>query len=67
MEVEVEESRIRHYDQSFYNLALEAIDQNDIDSVFSYARQYFSCQRSNNPLIEVVADGDNNVLRSIAY
>ena len=67
LEVEVEESRIRRYDQSFYNLASEAIERNDIDSVFSYARQYFSCQRSNNPLIEVVADGDNNVLRNIAY
>ena len=67
LEVEVEESRIRRYDQTFYNLASEAIKQNDMDSVFSYARQYFSCQRSNNPLIEVVADGDNKVLRSIAY
>lgn len=67
LEVEVEESRIRRYDQSFYNLASEAIERNDIDSAFAYARQYFSCQRSNNPLIEVVADGDNRVLRSIAY
>ena len=67
LEVEVEESRIRRYDQSFYNLASEAIERNDIDSALAYARQYFSCQRSNNPLIEVVADGDNKVLRSIAY
>ena len=67
LEVEVEESRIRRYDQSFYNLASEAIERNDIDSAFVYARQYFSCQRSNNPLIELVADGDNKVLRSIAY
>lgn len=67
LEVEVEESRIRRYDQSFYNLASDAIEQNDIDSVFAYARQYFSCQRSNNPLIEVVADGNNNVLRNITY
>ena len=67
LEVEVEESRIRRYDQSFYNLASEAIERNDIDSAFAYARQYFSCQRSNSPLIEVVADGDNRVLRSIAY
>ena len=67
LEVEVEESRIRRYDQSFYNLASEAIERNDIDSAFAYARLYFSCQRSNNPLIEVVADGDNRVLRSIAY
>ena len=67
LEVEVEESRIRRYDQSFYNLASEAIERNDIFSAFAYARQYFSCQRSNNPLIEVVADGNNKVLRSIAY
>lgn len=67
LEVEVEESRIRRYDQSFYNLALEAIKRNDIDSVFTYARQYFSCQRSDHPLIEVVADGSNSVLRRIAY
>lgn len=67
LEVEVEESRIRRYDQSFYNLASEAIEQYDIDAVFSYARQYFSCQRSNDPLIEAVADGDNTVLRRIEY
>ena len=41
--------------------------ENKIDSVFEYARQYFSCQQSENPLIEVVADGKNTVLRSIAY
>lgn len=67
LEVEVEESRIRRYDQSFYNLALAAIERNDIDSVFTYAREYFSCRRSENPLIEVVADGSNSVLKSIAY
>ena len=65
LEVEVEESRIRRYDQAFFNLALEAIKRNDIDSVFAYARQYFSGQRSDDPLIEVVADGNNRVLRSI--
>ncbi len=67
LEVEVEENRIRRYDQSFFNLASEAIEQNDIDSVFSYARQYFSCRRSENPLIEIVADGDNIVLRKIEF
>ncbi len=67
LEVEVEESRVRRYDQSFYNLASEAIERNDIDSVFSYARQYFSCRRSENPLIEAVADGDNTVLREIEF
>lgn len=67
LEVEVEEKRIRRYDQTFYNLALDAVERNEIDSVFAYARKYFSCQRSETPLIEVVADGGNTVLRSIAY
>lgn len=67
LEVEVEEDRIRRYDQSFYNLALEAVGHNDIDSVIAYARQYFSCQRSDHPLIEVVSDGKNTVLRTIAF
>lgn len=67
LEVEVEESRIRRYDQSLFNLASEAIKKHDIDSVFACARKYFSCQRSDTPLIEVVADGNNSVLRSIAY
>ncbi|MBP5659742.1 MAG: hypothetical protein J6X08_00255, partial [Lachnospiraceae bacterium] len=67
LEVEVEESRICRYDQTFYNLASEAIESNDIDAVFNYARLYFLCKRSENPLIEVVADGANRVLRRIEY
>ena len=67
LEVEVEDSSIRRYDQSFFNAASEAVEKNDIDAVFAYARLYFSCQRSNHPLIEIVADGDNNVLRRIEF
>ena len=67
LEVEVEESRVRRYDQTFFNRALEAIERNDVDTVFVCARNYFSCQRSDSPLIELVADGDNSVLREIAY
>lgn len=67
LEVDVEDSSIRRYDQTFYNRALEAMKDIKIDSIFTYARQYFSCQRSDKPLIEVVADGDNTVLREIAY
>ena len=67
LEVEVDENRVRLYDQSFFNSALEAIEQNDIESVFAYAKQYYSCQRSENPLIEVVADGRNRVLRTVVY
>ncbi len=67
LEVEVEESRVRRYDQSYYNFAWEAIERNDIESVFMYARKYFSGQQTDTPLIEVVADGSNSVLRSIGY
>ena len=67
LEVEVEESRVRRYDQTFFNLALEAIEAQEIDSVFALARRYFACERSGSPLIEVAADGDNTVLRRIEY
>lgn len=67
LEVEVEESRIRRYDQSFFNPAPEKIEQVDIEAVFACAREDFSLRRSDTPLIEVPADGDNSVLRSIAY
>ena len=67
LEVEVEERRVRRYDQTFFNLATEAIARNEIDSAFVLAGEYFSCRRSEAPLIEVVSDGSNRVLRRIAY
>lgn len=67
LEVEVEDSSICRYDQTYFNKALEVIKNNDIESVFNYARQYFSGQKSVTPLIEVVADGNNTVIRSICY
>ena len=67
LEVEVEKSSVRRYDQTFYNLALEAIEKRDFDSVFALARKYFACERSENPLIEIAADGHNTVLRRISY
>ena len=62
LEVEVEDNSIRRYDQSYYNLALEAMKEHKTDSVFTYARLYFSGQLSDNPLIEVVADGSSTSL-----
>lgn len=67
LKVEVEDSRVFRYDQVFFNLASEAVEKNDVESVFMYARKYFSCQRSDMPLIEVVSDGDNHVLQRIVY
>ena len=49
------------------NMALEAIEKQDFDSVFALARKYFACERSENPLIEIAADGQNTVLRRISY
>ena len=67
LELEVDGSRIRRYDQTFFNLALKAIEKDEIDAVFSYAEQYYSCARSGDPLIEVVSDGENRVLRVVPY
>lgn len=67
LKVEVEDSRISRYDQTFYNLALQVIENNDVESVFEFARKYFSCQKSDEPLIEIVSDGDNRVLERIKF
>lgn len=65
--VETEESRAYAYDQQFYNAAKEAIDQNDIDAVFALARKYFALERTESPLIEILADGENHVLNVETY
>lgn len=65
--VETEESRAYAYDQQFYNAAKEAIDQNDIDAVFALARKYFALERTESPLIEILADGENRVLNVETY
>ena len=67
LEVEVEESRVRRYDQSFFDLAVGAVERNETDPVFDCARKYFSGQRSDEPRIEVVSDGENRVLRQITF
>ncbi len=37
----------------------------DLDAVFSLARAYFSLERSQEPLPEIFADGQNEILREI--
>lgn len=60
--VETEESRAYAYDQEFYNTAMKAVEKNDIDAVFALARKYFALERTESPLIEILADGENRVL-----
>ncbi len=64
--VEVEDSRIFRYDQVFYNKALERLEQKqDLDAVIALAESYFSMQRSDAPLIEILSDGKNRVVREL--
>ena len=67
LEVDVEDARIRVYDQKFYNYAMNEIEHHDFESVFANARKYFSFERTEEPLLEIVADGQNKIIREIQY
>lgn len=67
LEVEVDEKHIRRYDQTFYNQAVQAAEQGNIDAAFALAGRYFSGERSETPLIEILGDGENHVLRELAF
>ena len=66
-EVEADEKRVREYDQAYYNHALSALERNAFDTVFADARSYYSMERTENPLIEVVSDGENEVIGELSY
>lgn len=67
LEVEVEDSGIFRYDQSFYNKAINVLEQTqDLDSVIALAVSYYSMQKSDEPLIEVLSDGKNHVVRELS-
>ena len=66
LEVEVDAARVFRYDQSFYNRAIDAMEQKrDLDAVIALAKAYFSKRRSEEPLIEILSDGKNRVIREI--
>lgn len=65
LEVRVDEKRVYRYDQQYYHLASEAIEKNDIETVFQCARRYFSGERTENPLIEILCDSPNEIVRKI--
>ncbi len=67
LEVEVDERRIREYDQRFYNMAMDHIEKNQFEAVFDCARKYYSMERTEEPLIELVCDGSNKIICEIAY
>lgn len=65
--VETPEERAYAYDQQFYNATKEEIDKNNVDAVFALARKYFALERTESPLIEILSDGDNRVLKVETY
>lgn len=67
LEVMVDENRVFEYDQQFYNAAMERIEENDFDEVFLLAKKYYAMERTKEPVIEIVCDSDNKILREIKY
>lgn len=65
--VETPGERAYAYDQQLYNAAMEAVKENDIDAVFALARRYFALERTEHPLIEILADGENRVIKAETY
>jgi len=67
LEVEADESRVARYDQTFYNEAYESAQNHSFEKVFECARSYYSGTISDNPLIEILADGENTILARLDY
>ena len=66
LEVEVENDSIYRYDQSFYNEACDIMEnERDLDTVKRLAEYYFSAKTSAAPLIEILSDGKNQILREL--
>ncbi len=67
LSVEVDEKRMRKYEQTFFNNAYSAVERNDFETAFDNAKMYFSGEFSCQPIIEVLSDGENRVLEEIKY
>jgi len=66
LEVEVEDNTVFRYDQTYFNEAVDIMEKNrDLEKVKNLARSYFSMERSDKPLIEVLAYGYNHIVKEI--
>ncbi|MBR5420715.1 MAG: hypothetical protein IK115_06160 [Lachnospiraceae bacterium] len=66
LEAEVEDSSIYRYDQAMFNEASELMEKSrDLEKVKELARKYYSGEWSDKPLIEILADGENRIIRDI--
>lgn len=67
LEVEVIDGSIYQYDQNFFNQAERIMEtERDLRKVLELARKYFSLERTERPLIEILSDGENKILREIS-
>ena len=63
LKVDVDGARVFHYDQAYYNEATVLMERTrDLKSVMALAEKYFSAQRSAQPIIEILSDGENHIL-----
>lgn len=67
LEVEVADDSVTDYDQTFYNLAYEAIEQGNIAEAYDYARKYFSREQSDTPIWETLSNGENLIVRQVDF
>lgn len=67
LELELDEEKTVRYDRALYDKAYEGLTQfrggNDLDAAMEYARRYFSKDRSETPVYELLSDGENRVIR----
>ena len=46
---------------------MNEIDHHDFKGVFANARKYYSLERTEKPLLEIVADGKNKIIAEIQF
>ena len=66
-EVELEKDMFYAYDQSFFNEAYEYIEKFDVESAVQCARYYFSGNRKEKPLIEIISEERNKIVKRIEF
>lgn len=67
LEVQVDDNCCQEYDQVFYDQAYELMQTHSIDEAMECARRYFSHQLSQTPMLELLSDGENQILRRLEY
>lgn len=67
LEVQVSDGGIYEYDQEFYNRAYELMKEHRIAEAAECARKYFSGEKTDSPIPEILSGGENTVIREIEY